>query len=333
MDLITETLGLQDNPVLAWVIVGAAALVVVLLLFWLFRRLTSGTFISGGRKHRLAVIDATPVDTRRRLVLLRRDNVEHLIMIGGPSDIVIETGIGAKAPVSAFPAPQPMRRQNDEEEPVIDEAPPARKAVTPPAPVPVPQPKHEEPILHPEHPRVQIAEATVERTPRIPPAPAPVQRPAGLAPAPRSAPDPVTQHQVAAIASARRVDPVATVRAPIAGAATTLPPREGPAAIRKPVEPEVPEVPEKIAEVSVNEPVNRPAPVMARDRAPAAQTDDFDILDDLEDEIAGELDFAPAPTKPKAPEPTPPIKTVIADSKDSLEQEMEKLLGELSRKA
>jgi hypothetical protein len=48
---------------------------------------------------RLAVIDAAAVDGRRRLVLVRRDNIEHLIMIGGPSDIVVETNI-----VRAMPA-------------------------------------------------------------------------------------------------------------------------------------------------------------------------------------------------------------------------------------
>src|SRR3974377_2276871 len=46
-----------------------------------------------GRQPRLAVIDAAAVDGRRRLVLIRRDNVEHLLMIGGPSDIVIEPNI------------------------------------------------------------------------------------------------------------------------------------------------------------------------------------------------------------------------------------------------
>ncbi len=47
------------------------------------------------RQPRLQVLDATAVDARRRLVLVRRDNVEHLVMIGGPTVIVIESGIGA----------------------------------------------------------------------------------------------------------------------------------------------------------------------------------------------------------------------------------------------
>jgi len=45
-------------------------------------------------ERRLAVVDQANVDGRRRLVLVRRDDVEHLIMTGGPVDVVIETGIG-----------------------------------------------------------------------------------------------------------------------------------------------------------------------------------------------------------------------------------------------
>jgi hypothetical protein len=45
---------------------------------------------------RLDVIDQASIDGRRRLVLIRRDDVEHLIMTGGPVDVVIETGIGER---------------------------------------------------------------------------------------------------------------------------------------------------------------------------------------------------------------------------------------------
>jgi flagellar protein FliO/FliZ len=45
---------------------------------------------------RLAVVEHASLDGRRRLVLVRRDDVEHLIMTGGPVDVVIETGIGAE---------------------------------------------------------------------------------------------------------------------------------------------------------------------------------------------------------------------------------------------
>lgn len=47
---------------------------------------------------RLGVMEQASVDRQRRLVLIRRDDVEHLIMTGGPVDIVIETGIAAPRP-------------------------------------------------------------------------------------------------------------------------------------------------------------------------------------------------------------------------------------------
>jgi|SRR5580700_4207228 hypothetical protein len=43
-----------------------------------------------GRRARLAVVEAANVDGRRKLVLIRRDNLEHLVLIGGPSDVLIE---------------------------------------------------------------------------------------------------------------------------------------------------------------------------------------------------------------------------------------------------
>lgn len=46
---------------------------------------------------RLDVVEHQSIDGRRRLVLVRRDNVEHLIMTGGPVDVVIETGISTRA--------------------------------------------------------------------------------------------------------------------------------------------------------------------------------------------------------------------------------------------
>jgi flagellar protein FliO/FliZ len=46
---------------------------------------------------RLEVVDQANVDGRRRLILIRRDDVEHLVMTGGPVDVVIETGISQKS--------------------------------------------------------------------------------------------------------------------------------------------------------------------------------------------------------------------------------------------
>src|SRR5438105_11707943 len=60
-----------------------------------------------GRQPRLAVVDAAAVDGRRRLILIRRDNVEHLLLIGGPTDVVVEPNIlRAAATARETPAPR-----------------------------------------------------------------------------------------------------------------------------------------------------------------------------------------------------------------------------------
>jgi flagellar protein FliO/FliZ len=73
-----------------------AVLALIGVVAWLIRRFASnrlGANTNRGRMPRLAVIDAAAVDGRRRLVLVRRDNIEHLLMIGGPTDIVVEPNI------------------------------------------------------------------------------------------------------------------------------------------------------------------------------------------------------------------------------------------------
>ena len=79
-------------------IVVAVFLVMALIgvLAWLVRRFRSertGAASTRARQPRLGVIDTAAVDGRRRLVLIRRDNVEHLLMIGGSTDIVVEPNI------------------------------------------------------------------------------------------------------------------------------------------------------------------------------------------------------------------------------------------------
>ena len=44
-------------------------------------------------KARLQMVDVTPLDARHRLVLVRRDDVEHLLLLGGTQPVVIETKI------------------------------------------------------------------------------------------------------------------------------------------------------------------------------------------------------------------------------------------------
>jgi len=92
-----------------WTLAALIGLALLLAAVRFLRGSRQGTYVAGGRNRRprLAVIDATPVDTQRRLVLIRRDHVEHLVLIGGQSDLVIERGI----PV----APPQTRRVVDEQ--------------------------------------------------------------------------------------------------------------------------------------------------------------------------------------------------------------------------
>jgi flagellar protein FliO/FliZ len=66
-----------------------------------------------GRQPRLAVIDTASVDVRRRLVLIKRDNVEHLLLIGGPTDIVVEANIARTGTVAREPRPIPDVARSD----------------------------------------------------------------------------------------------------------------------------------------------------------------------------------------------------------------------------
>jgi hypothetical protein len=67
---------------------------------WGFRAYTTGDttmslawLFPARPEPRLGVMETASVDSKRKLVLVRRDDVEHLIMTGGPVDVVIETGI------------------------------------------------------------------------------------------------------------------------------------------------------------------------------------------------------------------------------------------------
>jgi hypothetical protein len=141
-----------------WTLVALVLLVIVLLIIKLIRNLTFGTFVAGGRnrKTRLAVMDATAVDSHRRLVLVRRDDIEHLLLIGGPTDVVVErdirlsalrrpalTGDGgghqpAPRPRAPQPAPAP-ERQAPPPQPVSAAPTPVRPYQTAQAPKPAAQ--------------------------------------------------------------------------------------------------------------------------------------------------------------------------------------------------
>ncbi|MFG1258757.1 flagellar biosynthetic protein FliO [Xanthobacter flavus] len=116
--------------------VAIAAIVIAALLgltVLVMRRL-AGRAAGGDRRGRagprLSVLDSVSVDQRRRLVLVRRDEVEHLLLIGGNSDLVIEQNIGATEAVETAPAAVPPPR----EAPTLQRPTPRRPLSAAPAP-------------------------------------------------------------------------------------------------------------------------------------------------------------------------------------------------------
>jgi flagellar protein FliO/FliZ len=132
----------------------------LVLAFWLLRRFGGGRLGGGatrGRQPRLAVIDQASVDGRRRLVLIRRDNVEHLLIIGGPTDVVVEQNI-LRAATAAVPARPPAADTLPRAIPLGEDSMWPLQPEPPPKLEPQPRP---EPPLRPE-PRPQPPMATEE---------------------------------------------------------------------------------------------------------------------------------------------------------------------------
>ena len=97
---------MSANGKLMAVVIIVIVLVAIGGLGLLAFRLTGRRLSTGAngrtRQPRLGVVDAYDLDRQRQLVIVRRDNVEHLLMIGGPNDLLIESAI-VRAAASAPP--------------------------------------------------------------------------------------------------------------------------------------------------------------------------------------------------------------------------------------
>lgn len=70
---------------------------------WFFRGQLTGQ-VDRGRDKRIGLTEMVSIDGSRKLMLIYRDGVEHLVMTGGPIDVVVEQNIGQ---------PPQQRRQFD----------------------------------------------------------------------------------------------------------------------------------------------------------------------------------------------------------------------------
>ena len=75
-------------------LVGAAGLAA--------RRFGLGSLVKPVASRRLAVVETLMIGPRQRLLIVRRDNVEHVVLSGPDGTSVIESGIPAQAtPITA----------------------------------------------------------------------------------------------------------------------------------------------------------------------------------------------------------------------------------------
>lgn len=72
--------------------------------FGVERNLTGQT---GAKGKRLAIIEVQPLDARRKLVLLRRDSIEHLVILGASQELLVEAGIEVPSETPDLVKPRP----------------------------------------------------------------------------------------------------------------------------------------------------------------------------------------------------------------------------------
>ncbi len=242
------------------------ALILLILVLWFLRNRAPSPFVRGGRNRqpRLQVLDAAAVDARRRLVLVRRDNVEHLVMIGGPTDIVIESRI---LPETESETGSDFRPQPVEERSLA----PEREVVQPRRePQPAPQPR---PVAAPVAPPV-AASAEPDLEPYSP-APAAVIVPVIAPPA-----EPIRQRSEPPVAPA--------VAPPMSGQQASAPQVSAP-----PLSAER-DSPQRMSQPQPRQP-ERPAPQPVPDTANAA-----DILDAARQRVLPQQRIEPEVSTPPA---------------------------------
>ncbi|EJF75863.1 flagellar biosynthetic protein FliO [Bartonella alsatica] len=89
----TSAANIITSLVLFIIIITTIAVIIMFL-----RRLNTRGFKTNRKKRpqRLTICDTIAIDRTRRLLLISRDDTEHLILIGGLTDVVIESDINGK---------------------------------------------------------------------------------------------------------------------------------------------------------------------------------------------------------------------------------------------
>lgn len=77
---------------------GVAALIAAMLLLKVVATLWQAVHGTGRlTRRRVSLVESVRIDRRRRVVLIRRDDIEFTILTGGPQDVILETAPSAAA--------------------------------------------------------------------------------------------------------------------------------------------------------------------------------------------------------------------------------------------
>ena len=97
----------MDSISYSHIALAFGGLLVLLGLFYYFARFLSGQTRLGKWRsgQRIGVVETAAIDGSRRLVLVRRDNVEHLLLLSGEGDLVVEGGIPVTEPAETSSGP------------------------------------------------------------------------------------------------------------------------------------------------------------------------------------------------------------------------------------
>jgi hypothetical protein len=102
MQFMTSLFGGSAGTLLNAAFALGIVLVLIVAALWLLKLVgRAGQRLGRVNEKRLQILETATVDGKRKVMIIRRDNVEHVIMTGGPQDLVIESGI-------AVPDPQPQ---------------------------------------------------------------------------------------------------------------------------------------------------------------------------------------------------------------------------------
>jgi flagellar biogenesis protein FliO len=109
MQFLTGLFGGSGNTIVTVLLALGIVLVLIVLGLWLLKLVfRASNTVGRGRNRRLSVVDTLMLDPKRQLLIVRRDDVEHLILTGGTQDLVIESGI----PVEAHHPARPVMRRS-----------------------------------------------------------------------------------------------------------------------------------------------------------------------------------------------------------------------------